>query len=686
MNYRQSILITALQNVRRVYVNEFLEEFNISYRTLKNDVDELNHEMKCKIITIDHDTVEPSEYEKFVKISMNLMKESDSYKYKMSSKERSIIASIILLYSNDYKTAKELSDNLSVSRGTIINDMKTMSKIIRKYNLKLDSKTNYGFRILGTEKQVRRYLNDIVNQEFLSSNRTYIMLLDKQIAGNVDINLIYLQIVNQIEQGKLPFTDKSFKKILNTILIIINRIQQGHKLQERITQTVDQRYRLLLEQLSKNYFPKEEINDSELSAFNKTLEEVFEQGKEYENCESEGDEQIKILAFIWNVCADLDILQQVRYQNYNLLCNHIISTLSSLKADLNLQPNPFYNELEIIYPDIFASVRKNIHIIEEINDKKISDNEMSYIVMHFAAIVEANKNLNRSLHCILVCPNGNCASLLLKARIVKYFNVAIDDLLPAYMVNYKNDINADFIISTVPLENVKLPVVVVSPMFLQKDLDKMQEFLHKINKLSKQKTVISRIQNYIKEYQMITSEHDDSVKHINALNKRYMRGPETNEKSYFYKMLKPEHIMLDAKTKTLEDALRISGDILLNKGYITSSYIETMIQLIHENGPYIVFEPGFVIAHAGPHDGALKLGVSMVRLANTIQMENKINIKFVLCLSIPDRKSHVFLLFQIYKCLTNRKIFNILSEAKSTEEIISILHIFETRDESESNI
>lgn len=686
MDHRKSTLITKLQNIGKINVDEFLKEFSISYRTLKNDVDELNDEMNCKIISIDHDTIEISEHDKFNKISMKLIKRSDFYQYKMSGEERSIIASIILLYSNDYTTAKELSDSLSVSRGTVINDMKAISEIVNRYNLKLDSKTNYGFRILGSEKKVRRYLNDIVNKEFSSSNRTYIMLLDKQIAGNVNANLIYLQMVNQIEQGKLNFSDKSFKKIINTILIIFNRIQQGHKLQERITQTVDQRYRPLLEELAKTYFPIEEINDSELNAFNQIVEEVFKPGEKYENIESGGDVQIKIPAFVWKVCTDLDILQQVKYQNYNNLCNHIISTLFSLKSDSNLQPNPFYSELEIIYSNIFTSVEKNIHILEEINNKKISHSEMSYIVMHFATIIETNKNLNGPLHCVLVCPNGSCTSLLLKARIVKYFNVVIDNVVPAFMVNYKNDIDADFIISTVPLQDAKLPVIVVSPMFLQKDLDEMQEFLQKINKLSKQKDILIRIQNYVKEYQMITSQNIDSVKYINELNKRYMQGPETNEKPYFYKMLKKEHITLDAEIKTWEDALRESGNILLNKGYITSSYVERMIQLIYENGPYVVFEPGFVIAHAGPQDGALKLGVSMVRLSDTIQMENKINIKFVICLSVPDRKSHIFLLFQIYKCLTNRKIFNILSEAKSPEEIISILHIFETRDELESNI
>jgi hypothetical protein len=185
--------------------------------------------------------------------------------------------------------------------------MKIMTEIIKKYNLNLDSKTNYGFRISGSEKQVRRYLNDIVNQEFSSSNRTYLMLLDKQIAGNINTNLIYLQMVNKTEQWKLPFNDKSFKKILNTILIILNRIQQGHKLQDRNIQTVNQRYRSFLEELAKNYFPKEEISNSELNTFNEILEKVLEQGKEYKNIESGGDEQIKIPAFVWKVCMDLDI-------------------------------------------------------------------------------------------------------------------------------------------------------------------------------------------------------------------------------------------------------------------------------------------------------------------------------------------------------------------------------------------
>lgn len=46
-----------------------------------------------------------------------------------------------------------------------------------------------------------------------------------------------------------------------------------------------------------------------------------------------------------------------------------------------------------------------------------------------------------------------------------------------------------------------------------------------------------------------------------------------------------------------------------------------MIQLIKENGPYIVFSARFAVAHAGPQDGAYQLGISLVRLKKSIEFE-----------------------------------------------------------------
>lgn len=60
--------------------------------------------------------------------------------------------------------------------------------------------------------------------------------------------------------------------------------------------------------------------------------------------------------------------------------------------------------------------------------------------------------------------------------------------------------------------------------------------------------------------------------------------------------------------------MRKSGEILPEKGYIKPRYLDTMIQNIEENGPYVVLSPGFAVPHEGLEAGSIKVGMSLIRL------------------------------------------------------------------------
>ena len=106
--------------------------------------------------------------------------------------------------------------------------------------------------------------------------------------------------------------------------------------------------------------------------------------------------------------------------------------------------------------------------------------------------------------------------------------------------------------------------------------------------------------------------------YTSELNAKYTPEDSTNL-LYFYKALTQEHILLNEYVSDWEESIRCVGNLLLKDHYLTQNYINTMIDLVKENGPYIVFSPGFVIAHAGPEDGAEKLGVSVIRLVEPIE-------------------------------------------------------------------
>lgn len=52
-------------------------------------------------------------------------------------------------------------------------------------------------------------------------------------------------------------------------------------------------------------------------------------------------------------------------------------------------------------PEICEGIAQSIHIIQELVEKKIDENGMSYIAMHIASAIEGNKNKEAPLHAVI---------------------------------------------------------------------------------------------------------------------------------------------------------------------------------------------------------------------------------------------------------------------------------------------
>lgn len=107
--------------------------------------------------------------------------------------------------------------------------------------------------------------------------------------------------------------------------------------------------------------------------------------------------------------------------------------------------------------------------------------EIAYLAMHLGAALEED-NLNQRVFKVLVaCPTGIGTSKLLATQLKREFsNLEIVAVVSAVNVDYdlyKRE-NVEFIISTVPIENAKLPVIVVDFMLNEND---KANIIHQMN-------------------------------------------------------------------------------------------------------------------------------------------------------------------------------------------------------------
>ena len=233
MNQRSTKIVQLLSKEKdEITVSGFAEYFQVSQKTIRNDMKEINEILdknKRGIIDIKSGGLVsiPADF----KDSLSLLLEGNFYNYKLSKEERKKVASAIIVNSADYITLAAIADRLMVSRATVINDLKEIKKFIRKGNLEVISHANKGLRIDGLESDRRRFLFELLRPTLRSYDNHKSIISEHVHVQSGDINIIQKIIAEQERCYKKFLPDNSFREILLYLRILINRNKLGEFLE-----------------------------------------------------------------------------------------------------------------------------------------------------------------------------------------------------------------------------------------------------------------------------------------------------------------------------------------------------------------------------------------------------------------------------------------------------------------------
>lgn len=122
------------------------------------------------------------------------------------------------------------------------------------------------------------------------------------------------------------------------------------------------------------------------------------------------------------------------------------------------------------------------------------------------------------------------------------------------------------------------------------------------------------------------------------------------------------------------EAVLLSGKLLTNTGIVKDSYIEAMVKVTRELGPYAVIAPGVAIPHARPEDGVLNIGVSLLVVRNGVKFDSPNDpVYVVIGFAAVDKTSHLNVLKELAEFLSVGDIVEKLRNASSEEELLNIL-------------
>lgn len=497
MNNRQKDILHMLLTETRPHlvIRDIALHFGCSEKTIRNDLDEIDRYLteasNARLVRkpgfgVALDMAEPEKAE----IASRLLR-SAKHKEQETEEERLVAVAYQLLMETKPVTIQELSDKHYTSKTVIKKDLDTLREWLDKRGLTVVSKQKVGVLIEGKERDKRAalsklsQLNGEAGQAFIKG----------QFAPH-ELDIVTRELKQLELDAQLAFTDEAFENLLIHTLLMVRRTKLKQPIifseQEKIFVREKQEFRWTgafirkLERLFAVRFPEDEA--AYLTAHllggkirSQARIETAEPGTDSaaETAEARGLAETlvrKMSALTW---VDFGI-DEVLMEGLRI---HLYSTLNRLNYGLSVS-NPMLQDIKKMYPYMFDMVIYAARELSAAYPFTIPEEEAAYLTLHFQAAVERlSQPAEDRKRIVTVCHMGVGMSQILRTKLERKFPEldVLDSVrkadLPVYLARH----SVDFIISTIPLEQVNPPSITVSPLLEAGEVQKIAAFIGKLD-------------------------------------------------------------------------------------------------------------------------------------------------------------------------------------------------------------
>lgn len=705
LDQRSTAILSHLVNAESyVPVKEMMEKFKISRRTVYYDIEKINAWLK-------ENNLKPvnqvrglglgldQESSKHIPEKIELFK---AWQYDYSAKERKGWLALYLLGRDSPLFLEDLAEKVRVSRNTTIEDLKVLKEEIKRFHLTLEFERKSGYRVIGDEENKRKaivyYLSNVLPNEGWQTILSKISTMLNLVGSNIEdrLNLFELEelkavrtIVAESETDlNIQYTDDFFYSLTFRLIFFGKRLMQGKEVRidevekEVLTETKEYKAAFnIAQKLSYVFdveFPHDEvlyITKHLLSSRIQSSQGVFQESQNTETHILADVVSKMVTDFQKYACVFLkerDLLEK------NLLL-HVKPSYYRIKYGLEVE-NRVAELMKEKYPDVFLLTKKVIHHLETVIGKKVNENEIALIAMHFGGwmrrtgVTPANRK-----KMLIVCASGVGTSKLLEHQLEGLFST-IDIVGSVSLREYEtNDYEIDFVVSTTPLTKKDVPVFMVSPILTEAEKESL---LRNVNALVgtdiKDKFIsVEGLLEIINKHATITDK-EGLEKEVRRYLSSSKSKVEVSTKPSLHQLLTRDYIQIKKGVKDWKEAIRIGAMPLLEKGKITEEYIQSMINTILQLGPYIVVAPKVAIPHAKPENGVKKLGMSILCLEKGVQFSEseKHEVNLLIVLAAIDGETHLKAMSQLTSMFSEPKNVKKMVQAKSIDTILQTIEAY----------
>lgn len=126
------------------------------------------------------------------------------------------------------------------------------------------------------------------------------------------------------------------------------------------------------------------------------------------------------------------------------------------------------------------------------------------------------------------------------------------------------------------------------------------------------------------------------------------------------------------EVNTWQEAAKAAGGVLVKENLIEEAYIESMIHVVEEFGPYMILIPKVCFFHGEPGETVRKPCLSLITLKNEVRFTEFANepIKCAFAFGATDRDSHLEMIKNISKLLSDNEFIDLITNNGTKEKIL----------------
>lgn len=608
-------------------IDYFMKKYQVSKRTLQNDLSFLSHIASQKGFQLQHtrgrgyllkinDEIAFNEYLSTFERTMN-----DN-----GNRLENIFA--FLLLQKDYVSMEVIADEFDISVSLVKKERDNMVQMAEQYNLTLERKTHFGIRLTGSYMDFKDAFCDLYYRENL--------LIKENVHEQVD-GKTYQKIEERlINEFKLHDFNINYSELKNITVWLRVTIYMNLKQQTPIVilDKQDDAFYEICNSVLHEIYREFHIgfHEDEYDAFHNLIQANIRK-KIPEVCFSDRL-QVDIDEFLTSIDEEYQTAFNDDQDFKKLLLTHVSLLIDRLHQKISYK-NTLIDEICFRYPMAFNIAIKFCNMLTEKYQVVVTHDEIGFVATHFVVHMEKESSykMKRFNKIGVVCSSGGGSAYLIKMKIESLFENADVETFSLMDMEDLLNFDPDIIFTIKELDiDVHVPVIYIKELLDDTDLLRIKEVLH-----------------------------------FDAYNRFSL----DDERPYYTSLFQKEFFQVLNEERPYLDILKDMAQQIEDSGYGGEGYCDYVLE--RESYMSTIYVNGICLPH--PIEMCAKKNlISVMILKKPIEYENKtVRIIFMVSLTKDGYEILKDITKKLYELMNKDRLVNELAKTDSFEEFMAVM-------------